>query len=587
MKKTPDDIRALFRELEDAQSPEKAMARRISDAYGNRIVLPLPELDRNEQYSVANLMAQGIEGHGQRIGSLMPEPRWPALRPGIKRSEEFAEIRRKANLGWWERNTIDVKMGKRGRWYVAYAMSPVVIRWHPGWGCPEWQLRDPLTTFPAETSDPTDVAPPYVLFSFSRPLSWIKRRYPEAMSRLRLGPMPKPSDRYELLEYVDDEQLTMLVLGKKADPHAPAFGGTQAEVLEDVVNPAGYCPAVVPGRISLDERSGKYDRQLGMFHMRAKLFALQLIAVQRGVLPETYAVAETGTAKVVPADAMTGAIGTVTGGKLETIRPDPSFANLSAIDRLEASERMEGGVPADWTGQSATNVRTARRGDAILGQTVDYDVEEAQRQLARSMEHENKVAVAVAKAYSGDSPRSFYVGWKNARGKVDYTPNVHFETDENRVRYPFAGADVNTLTQTAGSLTQMKAMSRRRLMELHPLVDDVERETDLVTAELIDDAGLAALQQQAANGEIPPADVARIKQLVVAENLPWEEAVLTVQREAQERQATPVPAGSPEAQPGLSMPGMGAEAPVEAAGGTASVTDLASLLGRLRQPQVA
>ena len=37
------------------------------------------------------------------------------------------------------------------------------------------------------------------------------------------------------------------------------------------------------------------------------------------------------------------------------------------------------------------------------------------------------------------------------------------------------------------------------------------------------------------------------------------EAVETVQREAQERQAEIVPPESPEAQPGLALPGMGAE----------------------------
>jgi len=75
---------------------------------------------------------------------------------------------------------------------------------------------------------------------------------------------------------------------------------------------------------------------------------------------------------------------------------------------------------------------------------------------------------------------------------------------------------------------------------------------------------LSAVQNQAAEGILPPGDLARIMDLVAHDKKELAEAVEQVQREAQERQAEQVPAMSPEAQPGLALPGMGAESmPVE------------------------
>ena len=75
----------------------------------------------------------------------------------------------------------------------------------------------------------------------------------------------------------------------------------------------------------------------------------------------------------------------------------------------------------------------------------------------------------------------------------------------------------------------------------------------------MEQALLLSIQNQASEGIIPPADLARIMDLVKHDKQELAEAVETVQREAQERQAEIVPPEAPEAQPGLALPGMGAE----------------------------
>ena len=179
--------------------------------------------------------------------------------------------------------------------------------------------------------------------------------------------------------------------------------------------------------------------------------------------------------------------------------------------------------------------------------------------MARSLQEENKLAVKLAKSYAGRRPTSFYVSSKMAKGHVDYVPNKNFDSTENVVSYSHPGSDINELIIGGGQRLGMGTMSKQSFMAIDPLVDDPEKEHDTVIAEQIEQALLLSIQNQASEGIIPPADLARIMDLVKHDKQELAEAVETVQREAQERQAEIVPPEAPEAQPGLALPGMGAE----------------------------
>jgi hypothetical protein len=126
----------------------------------------------------------------------------------------------------------------------------------------------------------------------------------------------------------------------------------------------------------------------------------------------------------------------------------------------------------------------------------------------------------------------------------------------------------------------MGTMSKRSFMAIDPLVDDPEFEHDTVIGEQLEQALLASVQQQASQGAIPPADLARIMDLVMHDQMELAGAVEKVQREAQERQAEMVDALAAEAQPGLAMPGMGAESMVAEAP-VAPEPNIDELLGAL------
>ena len=279
------------------------------------------------------------------------------------------------------------------------------------------------------------------------------------------------------------------------------------------------------------------------------------------MFPDTWLIGRAGeTPQIVnPASGLTGEVGVVRGGDLRDMQTQPGYMTNPAIDRLERAQRLTAGIPQEFGGESTSNIRTGRRGDAVLSATIDFTVQEAQRIMARSLQEENEIAIKISKSYAGGRPRSFYVSAKLAKGHVDYVPNKNFDSTDNVVSYSHPGSDINELIIGGGQRLGMGTMSKQSFMEIDPLVDDPEKEHDTVITEQIEQALLMSIQNQASEGIIPPSDLARIMDLVKNDKQELAEAVETVQKEAQERQAAVVAPDSPQAQPGLALPGMGAE----------------------------
>lgn len=593
-----EDIIGMLYERKQAQSPILTNMARLRDAYNGDIVVPLPEMDRSEQAAVANLISTGLDQSAMRISSTMPNLYYPPVKIGDRASEKRAGTRRDATLGWWEANKMPLKLRRRARHMIGYASSPVVLRPDSKRGIARWELRSPLSTYASPTEDPDDITPLDCIFTFGRSYKWLQTNYPNQVAKLNTnGKEPSAHEIFEVVEYVDDQVTVMAVIGSKSDPYSTYVKGAAYVELERVVNRTGICPAVVPGRITLDRPMGQFDGLVGMYQMQAKLMALEVIAVERGIFPDTYLISRPGeSAKFVsgPFDGRTGMVNVVAGGDLREAGQTSGTASGSLIDRLERSMRITSGIPAEFGGESTTNVRTGKRGDAILSAVVDFPVQEAQEILAASMQEENKRAIAICKTYFGEQRRSFYVS-RNAK-HVDYIPNKDFETDENSVTYAYAGADANALVVGLGQRIGIGTMSKRTAQEVDPLIADPEREHDRVIQEQLEQALLSSVQQQAQAGTIPPADLAKIMNLILTDKLPLAEAIEKVNKLAQERQATAAPIGSPQTQPGLGAPGMGMEQPgslppattgptagPDATGGApaAPAPDLQSLLAQL------
>jgi len=568
---TAEAIVELYRMRRQAAGPLLQQMREVRELANGDVILPLNDLDKNAKSSVANLLVQGLDQMSMRISSTMPTPYFPPLREGQERAKELARTRKKAMVSMWDTNRMSAKLRRRSRHLLAYSSSPVVLKPDFRTGTAKWHVRNPLETFASPMEDPDELVPNNVIFTYTRTYKWLMDTY-GYLPGVNNGVMRK-DDQVTILEYVCANEIVMVMY---ADPDRNIKWNVMPVIeLERIQNRTGRPLAVIPQRISLDRPRGQFDGVIGMYYTRARLQALTEIAIERGIFPDEYLIARPGENPQIMqvADGKLGILGMVKGGDIQQLNPQPGYKTDMAIDRLERQERLEGAIPAEFGGESGTNIRTGRRGDAVLSATVDFRVQEAQATFEQSILEEDKIAIAIEKTYFGNQPKSFFMGDRSG-GKVDYTPNKLWESDFHTVAYSASGTDVNSLTVMVGQLLGVGLVSKETARESHPMITDAELEKDRIVAESMEAALLSSIQQQAAdpNGPYQPDDIAYLTKLTVEQNVPLYEAVSRTQRRAQERQAQmapPPPEGgmAPEAMPGLAMPGMGAEQPAPAGAG--------------------
>jgi len=580
---TVEEIHALYKSRLEEQGPVLEQMRRIRDHANGGEVIALQEIDKATASNVASLATQALDQMSTRVASTIPAPFFPPMKEGNERSANLARDRKRAMLGIWDDNRMSMKLRRRARHLLAYSNSPVVLKPDFRNLTPRWNIRNPLDTFAAPSDDPDNPVPDDCIFTYTKTAKWLMDNYGYAVAgKLRFGRIG-PDTRYTILEYISADEIVMAVLGaeKKEWMSGPEFSGAEIVELERVINRCGRPLVVIPQRITLDKPHGQFDAMLSTYFTRARLQALTEIAIERGIFPEQYLVARPGeNPEIIQiADAQSGQVGVVKGGDLQQYQVQPGYKTDIALDRLERQERLEGGIPAEFGGESATNIRTGRRGDSIMSATIDFRVQEAQEIFANSLLEEDKIAIAIEKTYWGSTSKSFYMSSRTG-GQKDYTPNKLWETDKHFVNYSSAGSDVNALVVGIGQRVGIGTMSLESAREADPLIADPELEKDRIVAEAIQSALLASIQSQAAdpNGPYQPDDLAFIADQVASNKMSLAQAIMAAQKRAQERQASMVPKGSPEGMPGLSIPGMGMEQPM--GGGPPEGID--ALLGQLQ-----
>jgi len=576
--------------------------------YNGDIIVPLPELDEMEKPAIPNLIAQGIDQFAMRVASVMPDVSYLPVRPGIQVSENKARDRRLANLGWWDMNKMPTKLRRRARHLTAYGMSavtisPVSIYHDDKRNMPHWRVRNPLSTYPAPMLDPDSMEPADCIFTDRRPLGWLKQNYPHQMSILYRG-TKADSDMFEVLEYMDSNETVLIAVGAekpKSDSYTVETGkGTASHIiLERIPNRAEISPVVIAGRITLDRLQGQFDQMLGTYQRMAKLDALDLIARFRNVFPDEWVVSTSNSPSspriIQEANGKEGIRGIVDKGQMQVTHLQPGSTTGEALDRMERAQRLTGGIPAEFGGESPTNVRTARRGEMVMSNTVDMPIQEYQEIFANSLEAENRRAIKIMKAYYGSKPSMFFMGTDGKVVHPDYTPNEAFETDMNYVKYSMPGSDVNGMVIAIGQRVGTGIMSTQTAREMDPAIEDPIRERDQVEVESLRRAMLAGLEQQATQGTLDPSIIAEIALAKAERHVTLEAAVKKIHEEMQKKQADQAnqmsqmqqqggpQEATPEMQPGL------AGAAAQAAGApvpppSAGVQDLSSMLGALRRP---
>ena len=599
--RSPEEILTLYRQRVQYYGPLHSKMRTIQQIYNGTYQVPLPDLEDSQYPSIPNLLASGVDQMAGRIASVTPAITFAAK--GNTRSEmRRVSTAQRVLSGWWQNDRLMMKMKQRARHLITYGMSPCVIRWDSKEHYPTWHVRHPLETLPSTDLIPGKVTPNDVIFAFRRSVGWLRSHGYATQVAVVTGNFEMPdSASMLLLEYVDESGTQMLLTsysqrdsittGYSEDMH-----GMRAVTLEFVPSIGDEMQATVPSRITLDGLQGQFDNMIGMFYQQAKLMALEVIAVEKGIFPDTYLVSrpgEIGRYIDGPHDGRTGAVNIIAGGDIREIQSQPGYLTNPTIDRLERNQRVTAGIPAEFGGESSSNIRTGRRGDAVLSAVIDFPVAEAQEVFAFALEEENEIAIELAKKYDGDSERTIFVGTGNTTKAVTYTANQVFPDNEHVVSYPATGTDVNSLIIGLGQRVGLGIMSKETAATLDPFIDNPEVEHDRIIAEGLEQALVASIQQQAASGQIPPLVLAKIMTLVETDRMELAEALAKVAEDAQkeqERAAQEQAMGQQAAMtPEMAMAPAAAQAmtgapqsPIPGVG--PGMESLGALLGSLRRP---
>lgn len=567
--RTVEEIARIYSARLQAQRAEIDLMTLFRQYLNGELEVNVAELDSNERSAIANLANQGLEQFSLRVASTLPQPESPSVRPGFKEHDDRARTRKKAILGWWDHNQMEEVLTLRAMDLLAYGSCPVSVLPDPETKIPIWQKHDPLTVFAAPCANPVDMVPRDAIVTTESTFGWLEDVYGTVVRKMYDGRRDAhPDDPILTLRSVDSTEIVLLATTnprartfRGSGVHAPTqekptFGGNDWVELERMPNKAG-CPLVFnPGWQTPVGRRGRFNGTIGAHQMRAKLLAIAYITAVRGAMPEEWlepidANGPEPEVKKYP-DPRTGEPGETVNGKINVVRTDPGFMTSPMMSILEREARLDAGIMAEFGGESASSVRTGRRGDSILSATVDFPIQRAQRLLARSLSFESRAAVHIVKRWTPGA-KSFYVSWKGATGYVDYDPVEVFDSDQVNVAYSMAGSDLNNDILRAQSKVGTGLWSRQTGREMDPETPDAEMEHDRIVAEQIEDVALAMFTQQVQDGTLNVDDLHAFYESIRKDKREVVDALKHAHDKAKDRQEQAAQAETQE-QPGLAAP---------------------------------
>ena len=617
----PEEVVTLYQQRRMKRQPMMDKRLQVLEQYNGETRVPLPELDQSSKPAVANLLGLGLDQFAQRIASVLPDIDYPSLREGYEAWDSKARMSRLANLGWWKMNRMDLLAYKRARYLLAFSGAPVTI--HPVSAAgsderkiPHWRIRSPLNCFPAPCADELDYEPADYVIAHEYPLWWLQDNYPSQVAMLYKGRQSQVNRdmAFEVLEYNDSEETVLVACGATREERRSGEWSTEAEVgaasvvlLKRIPNRAGITNMVFPGRIVLDKPIGHFDTMLHLFTSQAKMAAYEELSMFRSIFPEQWVMshpnAPTKPRITRDADGKQGIVGIVENGVIQSLNITPGAQVPTAIDRLERAARLAGGIPAEFGGEAASNIRTGRRGAQVMGDTVDMPLQEYQQIFASSYDAENLRAVRTMKAYYGKAV-SMYVMPRD--GKIaaipgnpnTYTPDEVFVSDFSKATYPFLGSDSSSIPIEIGQRVGTTEMSLQTAREMDPKIADPALEGARVISEGLEKALLGGIEQQLAGGMLDPIVAARIEVALRADpNAHFADIYVKIHGDMQKEQAPAAqppqgaapPAGGPPpaAMPGAAVPPGGAQPqPLNPppGQGQANLAQLVSSLGQSSKP---
>jgi hypothetical protein len=600
---TFDEIVGIIRQRQDIQSPLLERMLQVKERYNGEYVIPLPSMENEPVLPPLTpaLIAENIDAVAQRASSVMPFIGCPAIDQSKERgvrSREYADIRRRALAATWYSSKYKLKMRRAYRHLAGYATSCLVVTPDFEKGLPRIDVRDPLGVYP-EPKAYEDVEPPRNCgFIYGKSGDWLRAHYPAARQE-NGGPVASDDNArqelWDVCEWVDSEHIVIGIMGPRYNHYNQTYPyhSTQIE-LSRAPNKSGMPCVITPGRVSLDKIASSVSNVVGIVDLMSKMMALEILAQEKAIFPDRYIIGRSGQVPMIVGgewkDGREGEVNVLLDAEaIGELRSTPDPSTNIAIDRLERNARISTGTVPQIGGETYGALRTGRGIDSLMGAALDPRIQEMQEIMEAHLPHLNECLFATYKGYFGAKQFSMFTGYAGDFGQVEFTPNEHFETNDNVVSYSIPGADIQGTTIQLGQLLSMKGISLRTFRTKHPFIEDAEAEGRRVDEEQLEEAVMAAIQQQALSGQLPVVYVSKIEKHR-KKGLDIFEAIEKADSEIREEQAAIAPAPeegmamAPEQVAGLAAgpEGMAPQGAPPAGGQEFSPEAAAQLMGALQ-----
>ena len=569
-----EQIAELTLSLMSEQSRTVQLMREVNIRYRGDYVIPFPDLETEPELPPLTpmLVGEAVDQLGMRAAQIDPLLRIPAIdndKAKGTRSREFASKRRNALHASYHESMWALQRSRFCRQLVAYNTGTLVVIPCFRRKVPLVQVRDPLSTFAERVDESTPRPPSYAAFVTRHSGAWLRQQYPLCKSEAG-GPIsPKNTQNmWEMVEWVDEDQIRFGILG-------PVFAHgdhISTDYVQHNIKPRFECagpypnmagvPIVInPRQVTLSGMASRIGNMLGLVDLQAKMQGLEILAQQKAIFPDVYAVGATnGDPQIIGGRWKDGTEGEINllrdVASVGTLRTTPDPMTAQTIDRMERAFRTSTGLSPMFGGESYGSLRTGRAIDAMTNMSVDPRIMELHKVMAAWMPYVNAAILGTWKGLWPGRKYTLFTGLPGDQGMVELTPGTHIETLDNTVVYPFPGADVTQQTQILGSLLGTKGISRTTFREMHPWIGDPDGEKELVRSEELEEALMESVMMQIQQGALP-LPVLAIIHGKVERGVPIMTAIQEAEREVKELQATEAPPpgegqiAAPETMPGL------------------------------------
>jgi hypothetical protein len=570
-----EEIRTIAMALQANRSPVIRQMQEIQRRYEGDYVVPLPEMADEPRMPPLTpaLVANTIDSTAQRATTVLPNVECAALDPTKMqgtRSREYAVIRRKIISATYHHSRWRLKRRRYYRHLAAYQTCSVLVLPDHRLKLPRIEVRDPLFTFVEERSQESQDPPGYVCFITRYSSNWLRNNFRQLRSE-EGGPITEQdlAQSWDVVEWLDNDQTVFGLIGPQQPEglHISSDAryqiGAFMQLGPALPNPLGYVGAMVPANIGLGSIGSRMGSMLGMVDLQAKLMALDILAQEKAIFPDVFAISRAGEQPRLVDDrwhdGREGQINIMEGAERIGVLPQtPDVRTAQAIDRLERNWNVSHGNLPQFGGETYGALRTGRGIDALAGIAVDPRIQELHEITEDWMPQINRAILDTYKTHWGAKKYELFSGWPGDHGTITFTPNKHIETNENVVRYPVPGADIMQLTQILGSLAGTEALSIDSLRERHPWIPDGDGEKVRVVREQLEKATRMALEQQLITGQMPISFAAKIS-ANLNDGYDLFQSIERADQQLREEQASQVPEPPPGMQADPStMPGLAA-----------------------------